>query len=99
MRQLIANDIIITVQGVDLTTVTNLEFYVRQGSLFFQYVPTVIDEGTMAVEMPFSDAKKLSKGSCSIQFAWTDSDEKPHAVDPKTLSVGELLKEAGYDPV
>ena len=36
MRERIRNELHIEVEGVDLTTVRNIEFYVRQGKCFFR---------------------------------------------------------------
>ena len=58
MRQRMENDLSVTVEGVDLTTVTGLVFWVRQEKVFLEYVPEEIVQ----------------------------------------MSVGRLLKEAGYDP-
>lgn len=99
MRQRIRNYITIYCPDVDLETSTNIEVYIRQGDTFLEYTPTVVDHETMTVDIPLADAMKLVLGQVSVQFALTDADGYPVAPDPKTISCGELLKEAGYDPV
>ncbi len=99
MRQRMKNYLSIAVNGVDLTTVSNIEFYLRQSSLFFQYTPKIVSAEEMLVEIPYEDAMKLASGECRIQFAYTDIGGTPLATDVKNVSVGTLLKEAGYAPV
>lgn len=99
MRKKIENRIKITCTNIDLTTVTNIEFYVRQTSFFGQYTPVVLSASEMLVVIPFEDAYKLKDGDAEIQFAFVDVEGNPRATDPKTISVGNLLKERGYDPV
>lgn len=99
MRQRMKNYLSIAVNGVDLTTVSNIEFYLRQASLFFQYTPKVVSAEEMLVEIPYEDAMKLTSGECRIQFAYTDISGTPLATDVKNVSVGTLLKEAGYASV
>lgn len=99
MRKKIQNTLKITCTDVDLTTVNNIEFYVRQSNFFGCYVPTVISSTEMAVTIPFEDAKKLREGKVELQFAFTDADKNPRATDIVTKDVGSLLKEVGYDPV
>lgn len=99
MREKIRNDLYIRCEGVDLTTVSNIEFYVRQKRFFRQYTPTVINAGEMTVEIPYEDAKELMVGAVQLQFAFTREDGTADASGIVAASVSELLKEAGYDPV
>ena len=99
ITQKIKNKLTISCSEVDFTTSTDIEFYVRQGSLFFLYVPTVVDATHMTVAIPFADAMKLQALPVSLQWALTDSSGNPVSVDPVTIPVGVFLKEAGYDPV
>lgn len=96
MRQKIANTLLISVEGVDLTTLTKIEFYVRQLRTFFQYEPRVIDQATMVVEIPKEDADKLIRANVELQFAFTDSDGNDDASGVTTVTVDELLKGDGY---
>ena len=47
MRQRIENYLSVTVEGVDLTTVHDPVFWVKQSSVFLEYVPEISDSGTM----------------------------------------------------
>lgn len=96
MRQRIENHMVISVSGIDLTTVSNIKFWVRQGSVLLEYAPTVVDSITMTVLIPKSDAMHLSKSDVKMQFAYTDSQGVPNASEVVTMTVDELLKESGY---
>lgn len=52
MKSKIRNDLAVTVDGVDLTTISKPEFYVRQSNKFFQYTPEIVDEKTMGCPHP-----------------------------------------------
>lgn len=97
MRQRIENRLIITVDGVDLTTVTDILFWVRQSNTLFEYVPEVIDSETMSVTIPKEDAMKLLLSTVEMQFAFTDQDMHPAASEIVKMQVDQLLKESGYD--
>ena len=99
MRQRMKNYLRITVEGVDLTTSSNIEFYIKQGGLFLQYTPEVISSEEMLVAIPYEDAMSLSSTDCRVQFALTDANGTPLATNVKTVPVGILLKEAGYAPI
>lgn len=98
MRQRIENYLSVTVEGVDLTTVQDPVFWVKQSNVFLEYVPEVADSGTMLVHMPKEDAVKLREGKVDVQFAFTTQDGRPLASDIAKVSVERLLKEAGYGP-
>lgn len=98
MRQRIENHILITCDDVDLTTLSNLELYVTQDGLFFQYVPKVLNASEMLITVPLEDALRLKKTSVRVQLAFTDDMGNPGASGIATVPVSELLKEAGYDP-
>ena len=97
MREKIKNTLKITCDDVDLTTVKNIEFYVKQGRFFGCYTPTVISASEMLVTIPFSDARKLKKGTAELQFAFTTAEGTPDASDVIKHEVADLLKEVGYD--
>ena len=99
MREKIKNQLKITCTDVDLTTVTDIEFYVKQLKFFGDYTPVVISPTEMVVTIPFEDAKKLKKGEVELQFAFTDAEGTPRASNPLKHGVAELLKESGYDPI
>lgn len=98
MRQRIENELSVTVEGVDMTTVRDLVFWVRQSSVFLEYVPEIADSGTMLVHIPKEDAMKLRSSDVEMQFAFTTQDGRPLASDIVRMSVERLLKEAGYGP-
>lgn len=84
--------------GADLTTLSNIEVYMTQDNLFFQYVPTVLSAEEMTFVVPIEDAMKLKKTPVKLQFAFQYADGTPDASRLAMCSVDELLKEAGYDP-
>lgn len=98
MRRRIKNNLHITVEGVDLTKASNLEFYMRQGPLFRQYVPEVLSESEMLVTIPLEDTTSLELTKVSLQLAFTNENGEPLATDPSIIPVDDLLKEVGYDP-
>ena len=99
MRQRIENQLIVTVDGTDLTQVSSPVFWIRQNYLLLEYVPEVIDSRTMRVTIPVSDTVRLHTGPAEVQFAFTDADGVPDASDVVRLSVDGLLKETGYGTV
>ena len=99
MKVKMRNNLLVTCEDVDLTTVSNIEFYVRQGQFFRQYAPEVVAAHEMLVVIPFEDAMELSTVGVSLQFAFTDADGNPRATKVELIPAGELLKEAGYDPI
>ena len=99
MREKIENRLKITCDDVDLTTLTNIEFYVKQLKFFGCYTPRVISSSEMLVVIPLEDAKKLKDGEAELQFAFTNADGNPDASNVRKVNVGELLKEVGYGSV
>jgi len=103
IRQKIENALAVTVTGVDLTGISNVEFYIRQGDFFYQCTPEIVDKTMMRVTIPKKEADRLrATGHPSIcpaqlQFAYTDAAGVPRASDVLKVPVGELLKESGYD--
>lgn len=98
MRQRIENYLSVIVEGVDLNTVKDPVFWVKQFSVFLEYVPEIADGGTMLVHIPKEDAMRLCPGTAEIQFAFTAQDGRALASDIAKVSVERLLKEAGYGP-
>lgn len=98
MDRRIRNVLQITCNDLDLTSISKIEFYVKQASLFFQYTPDVRSKNEMLVDVPFADAMQLRVGKVEMQFAYTDSNGFPGKSDILEVPVEELLKEAGYDP-
>lgn len=96
MRQKIKNTVHISVDGIDLTTLTNIEFYVRQVNKFFQYTPQIIDASNMIVTIPKEDADELCCACVKLQFAFTDKDGNDDASEVVSVPMEELLKGDGY---
>lgn len=100
MRCRIENRLNILTQEVDFTKATDIEFYVKQDKLFFQYTPEVIDENNLMVVIPFDDAEKLAAGNKVIlQYAFTDENGNKIASNTVTQVVQDLIKEEGYNPL
>lgn len=99
MREKIENLLKVICEDIDLTTLTDIEFYVRQPRFFGCYKPHVVSPTEMVVKIPFEDAKKMVDGEVRLQFAFTDAEGNPRASEPVTETVGELLKEMGYAPI
>ena len=96
MIEKMRNAVIITCDNADFQQASDIEVYVRQYDLFFQYTPTVTNAHTLVVQIPKSDAMQLTPGGCQMQFAFTDGNGNPNASEIKNLSVADFLKEAGY---
>lgn len=99
MREKIKNQLKVTCNDIDLTTLTDIEFYVKQIGFFRCYKPTVISSTEMVVTIPFEDAKRLKCGKVELQFAFTDADGNSDASEIVNEEVSDLLKEVGYDPI
>lgn len=100
MREKIKNTLKITCTDIDLTQISNIEFYVRQGSFFGLYTPSVISQHEMVVIIPFEDAMRLRHNNdVKLQFAFTGADGTPDASDVVNKKVKDLLNEVGYAPV
>ena len=99
MRRNIKNALRISVDGEDMTKASQIEFYVRQGPVFFSYTPQVISSGELYVEIPFADAMQLETAPVQLQFAFVDEGGNPRASGIVELFVADFLKEAGYDPI
>ena len=99
MKQRIQNTLKIECEDIDLETVSSIEFYLHQGKEMRVYLPTVIDSHNMMVMIPYEDAMALGVSPVRMQFAFKDAEGNPRASEIVTRQVGELLKEAGYDPV
>ena len=99
MRKKIRNTLKITCNDLDLKTLGNLEFYVKQPDFFGCYTPAVLGAHEMVVTIPFDDAKRLRSGKVELQFAFVYENGTPDASDIVETTVEDLLKERGYDPV
>lgn len=99
MREKILNTLKITCDDLDFTTVSNIEFYVRQVGFSGCYTPRVVSSHEMVVTIPFEEAMKLRCGKAELQFAFTDCNGTPAASDVLKIDVDDLLKEEGYAPI
>jgi hypothetical protein len=99
VRKKIENKLEITCDDIDLTTLKDIEFYVRQHKFFGCYEPSIVSSSEMLVIIPFEDAKKLQCGEVKLQFAFTDEHGNPNASEIVVMEVSDLLKEVGYDPI
>ncbi len=98
MRSKIENTLNIHVCGVNLTELQNIEFYIRQGTQFFQYTPEIIDYNNMIIKMPYKDAMQLLPNvKAKLQFAFTDNNGNSNASDIIEMLVQDLLKSEGYN--
>lgn len=99
----IKNNLLITLpeeDPTDLTTASNIEFYVGQVGFFRQYTPTVISAHEMLVTIPLEDAMLLHPDSpVKLQFAFTDADGNHVPSDKKVLRTKKFLKKEGYGDV
>lgn len=103
LTQKIKNTITIEVDsGVDFTTSSNIEFYLKQGSFFKAYTGdggqiSVVSAKQITVTIPKADADKLTdKFPAELQFALTDANGMPISSNVLSVKVNELLKEIGY---
>ena len=97
MRSKIENILNVSVSGVDLTALSDIQFYVRQGSVFFQYTPQIIDDSNMIITIPLADAKKLVPAvKAELQFAFTDGYGNSGASEITQMVVQDLIKKEGY---
>lgn len=99
MFQNIENRLTMEVEGVDLTTVINIEVYVKQNHRFFTYAPTVLSADTMTITVPMIHARSLSVGTVEMQFAFTYGGGAPGQSEVVEVPVERFLKEAGYEPI
>lgn len=99
MREKIQNTLKITCEDIDLTTLTDIEFYVKQSKFFGCYTPSILSSTEMTVTIPFEDAMKLKGGEVKLQFAFKDKNGVPDASSILSVGVHHLLKEAGYAPI
>ena len=99
LRKKIRNTLKITCDDIDLLTVKNIEFYVRNLNFFATYIPAVLSSNEMLVDIPLEDAKRLRGDKAELQFAFTDANDVPNASDIIEVKVKDLLKEVGYDSV
>lgn len=100
MIQRMLNYVTINLPELDLTTVTDIEVTFKQRTTgtelnYSGESISISDEHSVKVIIPKTDAMKLSDTPVQGQVMFTLNDV-PLATKVFTLSVDELLKEAGY---
>lgn len=82
---------------VNLRTATDILLCLRQkNTAYFEYNGTVIDAHTFSAVMPKEDAMKLKKGQIDMQVLFTDENGNPRHTAIRSVTVDEILREAGY---
>lgn len=85
-----------TTEQIDLTSATDVRFYIWQNIKFIDLPATVMEAKKVQVAIPYADAMRLSKGYCSIQVVFTEPDGTARATETLKILVGELLNPEGY---
>lgn len=101
MFQRMRGVISIEVDGVDMTTVTDIEVKLRQEDtgvdlLFTGSQVAVANESTVQVEIPKVTAMQLDVSPLRGQVMFTMPNGIPDATKPFTVPVSELIKVEGY---
>ena len=101
MFQRMRGAVSITVDGIDLTKVTDIEVELIQEDtgvemLFTGGEVVVTGETALTVTIPKDTAMSLEVAPLRGQIMFTREDGMPDATKPFTVSVEELIKEAGY---
>lgn len=97
MRSLIAVD----VDGIDLTTVTDIEVQLIQEDTGVELLlsgdeVTVVSETQVSFGIPKSVGMQLEAAPIRAQIMFTRDTGLPDATKPFNIPVSELIKEAGY---
>lgn len=101
MRQRMRNAITVKVDGMNLTTCTDIHVYVAQNGITYDYSGTAIsiddaDTSLLKVVIPKSDAMNFKVGEAEVQIALTDASGSPRSHNPIRVKMGKLLKGEGY---
>lgn len=101
MFQRMRGVISVDVDGVDMTTVTDIEVKLIQEDtgvdlLFTGSQVAVANESTVQVEIPKAAAMELDVAPLRGQIMFTHPNGIPDATKPFTVPVSELIKEDGY---
>lgn len=99
IREKMRNTIKVNCTGIDLTTCSNIEFYMRQARFYGCYTPVVLSPTEMVVDIPCADAEKLTCAPIEMQFAFVDANGIPDASDVVAEEVCRLIKDGVYDPI
>ena len=101
MFQRMRGAVSITVDGIDLTKVTDIEVELIQEDtgvemLFTGEDVAIADSGTLQVVIPKDTAMALEVAPLRGQIMFTRDNGFPDATKPFTVPVSELIKEEGY---
>ena len=101
MFQRMRSAVPIIVDGVDMTTVTDIEVKLIQEDtgvdlLFTGSQVAVANESTVQVEIPKVTAMQLELAPLRGQVMFTQPNGYPDATKPFTVPVSELIKVDGY---
>lgn len=101
MIQRMRNLVVITVEDIDLTTVTDIEVELIQEStgverLFSGGEVVVVDDSKLSIDLPKDFCMQLDVEPLRAQVMFTRDTGLPDATKPFAVPVRELLKEAGY---
>ena len=101
MFQRMRSAVPITVNGVDMLTVTDIEVKLIQEDtgvemLFTGSDVTIADSSTVQVEIPKDIGMQLEVAPLRGQVMFTRDNGYPDATKPFTIPVSELIKEDGY---
>ena len=98
MFQKIKNNLLVNVEGADLTKAKKIVFFIRQERLHLKYTPLVVNAGAMIVEIPKADADRLRHDiPAELQFAYTDENGNDIPVEKVIVDVEEFINPEGYD--
>ena len=100
MIQRMRSQVSVDVDGIDLTTVSDIEVILTQEStnteVLFAGADVMFGENTVAVTLPKELAMQLDVSPLRAQIMFTKEDGYPDATLPFTIPVRELIKEDGY---
>lgn len=100
MIQRMRNNITVNVDGVDLSTVTNIEVFLRQESTGVERLISgasiTAGDGVLVFELPKELGMQLEASPIRAQIMFTRENGLPDATSPFNIPVRELMKEAGY---
>lgn len=100
MIQRMRQQVSIEVDGIDLTTVTDIQVKLIQESteteMLFTGADVMFGASNVAVTIPKETAMNLDVSPLRGQVMFTKEDGWPDATKPFTVPVSELIKEDGY---
>lgn len=92
MNQGMENICTVTVEGIDLNTVTEAELYLRQSWGIRKYVPVICGRDSLLVTIPKEDADRLNiREPVRLQLAYRDVNTHPQLSSIAHVPVQEFL--------